>query len=332
VHFFNFESPLFLYPSLTFPLEHEIIPSVGIDKAQAYDQSPLGEEVSHQGERLETRGQPSCHDSSRGSVEEEPEVLGLAVSTCKSKGQSKGRRKAAASDGEITAGEEGPVHVDEAPTSEYASHTEAPDEEPLPEDAFPAEEPVSIEDLMDMEKAGPKAPLETSPAEPIIEGFDGADKNAFNQHDNIPHAIDDPFEPNPEPGATPNHSALAAKASFIAPSPKPSPYAERNKPDIHTIALKILNGSKVLRSIISIETCTRTAILSEARAYCVECAQDNRSFGGNLPRGWDLALVSIEMYGYDMDLLTHKVEDLSSVVRTVEETGIPMFTLRMSEA
>jgi len=42
-------------------------------------------------------------------------------------------------------------------------------------------------------------------------------------------------------------------------------------------------------------------------------------------------LMSLQMYGYDMDLSTYKVENLSSLVRAIEKTGIPRFTLRISE-
>lgn len=101
--------------------------------------------------------------------------------------------------------------------------------------------------------------------------------------------------------------------------------------DSHTITLRILNGSKVLRSLVFIRACTRTAILNEARAYCVKCAQDDQCLGTLLAKEYDLALISLSMYGYDMDLSTYKVENLSSLVRAVEKISIPRFTLRISE-
>ena len=101
--------------------------------------------------------------------------------------------------------------------------------------------------------------------------------------------------------------------------------------DSYTITLRILNGSKVLRSLVFIRACTRTAILNEARAYCVKYVQDNQCLGILLAKEYDLALISLSMYGYDMDLSTYKVENLSSLVRAVEKISIPRFTLRISE-
>lgn len=45
--------------------------------------------------------------------------------------------------------------------------------------------------------------------------------------------------------------------------------------DNHTITLKILTDSKVLRSIIFIRAYTRIVILNKARVYCVKYTQDD---------------------------------------------------------
>lgn len=234
-----------------------------------------------------------------------------------------------------------------------------PEREALPEDGFPAKEAASKEDPMEKEQVPLKATMETSQAELIIEGFDDAEEHPLSQHDNTLHDLYDPYGPKPEPDVAPMHSAPAEDAEFLVPPPRPALSAVHTKfgfhspppsapssivtsvleaaapeaptEDSHTITLKILNGSKVLRSIVFIRACTRTAILTEARAYCVKCAQDDQSLGTLLANGCDLALVSLKMYGCDMDLSTYKVENLSSLVRTIEKTGIPRFTLRISE-
>ena len=416
--FFHFKSRLFLYLFLTLPLVHELKPPANVNEAQAYDQSPLGEEKSHQGEKLGKDDRPPCHEQSAGSVEEEPEVPELTLSTFGSKGQKKTWKKAAAFGWGIPAAEEAPVLVDEAPDLEdtspapvhvthntrlgwprqgawnfvaissvaaepynaadeatpaeescftapaEASPTDepyivAPEEDPLPEETLTAEEAFFKEDPMGKEKVAPQATLDASQAEPIIEGFNSAEEHTLNQHDDIPHDLDDPYEPTPEPDVAPMHTGPAEDALFLVPPPRPALCAGRDKSDFHsspplapsstvtsvleaaapeaptkdshTITLKILNGSKVLRSIVFIRACTRTAILNEARAYCVKCAQDDRTIGRLLAKGYDLALLSLKMYGYDMDLSTYKVDNLSSLVRTVEKTGIPRFTLRISE-
>lgn len=235
----------------------------------------------------------------------------------------------------------------------------APEEDPLPEETLTTEKAFFKEDPMGKENVAPQATLEASEAEPIIGGFNSAEEHTLNQHDDIPHGLDDPYEPMPEPDVAPMHTGSAEDAEFLVLPPRPALCAGRDKSDFHssspsapsstvtsvleaaapeaptkdshTITLKILNGSKVLRSIVFIRACTRTAILNEARAYCVKCAQDDRTIGRLLAKGCDLALLSLKMYGYDMDLSTYKVDNLSSLVQTVEKTGIPRFTLRISE-
>ncbi|KAL8875766.1 MAG: hypothetical protein Q9198_005921 [Flavoplaca austrocitrina] len=391
-------------------MEDELKPPAGMNEPQAYDQSSLGEEKPDQGDWLEKDDRPPCHDNSGGSIEEEPEVSEVILSTLSSKGQKEKGKKAAASPWGISTAEEALVLVDEAPASEdtspapvHVAHgmvgewprkgvwnfgttvdvpadphnaveeaipAEEPcfaapegaflnDEpciivsevEPIVEGTFLAEEAISKEDTMEMEKAAPEATLEASQPDQTIEGFDDVEEHPLNQYCHISHHLGDSNEPTPGPDAAPIHGApaedampaliaLRSKFGFVPPSPSaPSSTVtsileaaapEAPTKDSHTITLKILNGSKVFRSIVFIETCTRTAILNEARAYCVKRAQDDQIFGRLLAKGWDLALVSLKMYGYDMELSTYKVENLSSLVRTVEKTGIPRFTLRIS--
>jgi len=415
--FFHFKSRLFLSLFLIAPLEHEQKPPDGIDKAQAYDQSLLGEEKPYQGEELEEDDRPPWHNSNGGGVEEEPQVSELTLPTLRSKEKTEKEKEAAISDWDTPVAEEPPVLVDEAPGSEDASpalvhvthdiawkwprnrvwdfgatrdvpdnaaegaisveepcFTEpeeafpsdnpyiiAPDEEPWVEDTFPAEEAVSKEDPMKEEEVAPEAALEASQAELIIEGFDDAEKHPLDQCKNIPYDLDDLCEPIPESDVAPMHNAPAEDVEFRVPPPKPalsdvrdtdfhpSPPSPPSAPssivtsvieaaapgapteDSHTITLKIFSGSKVLRSVVFIRACTRTAILNEARAYCVKYAQDDQSLETLLANGYDLAFVSLRMYECDMDLSTYKVENLSSLVRTIEKTGIPRFTLRISE-
>ncbi|MCJ1400112.1 hypothetical protein MMC11_003315 [Xylographa trunciseda] len=230
-----------------------------------------------------------------------------------------------------------------------------PEEEPLPDDTFPTEEAISRNDLMETEMAAPEATLESLQAEPIIDVFDSAEE---------PHNLDDPYEPTQKPDVAPIHNVPVRNAEFLISPPRPAlcagcdesnfhsrpPLApistvtsvpeaavpeaavpEAPTKDSHIITVEIVNGSEILRTIVLINACTRTAILNEARAYCVRYAPYNQSLRELLLNGWDLVLVSLEMYGYDMDLSSHKVENLSSLVRTVEKSGVPRFTLRISE-
>ena len=407
--FLSYQVPSVLTYIANTPLEHELKPLAGINEVQAYDQSPLGEEKPRQDEKSRKDDRPPCHDDSGGSVEGESEVSESTFSTLRTKGQKKKGKKAAASGWDISAAEQAPVLMDEAPASEDASpasvyvthnlswkwpgygacnfvatsgvaaephnaveeaipaeaslteepYTIAPEEDPLPEDTLPAEEAFSKGDPMGKERNAPQATLEASQAEPIIEGFDSAKKHTLDQHDSSPNDLDDPHEPTLKPDIAPMHSAPAENAEFLVLSLRPALCAVRDKSDYHSpppsapsstatsvletaapeasteygyiITLKILNGSKVLRAIVFIRACTRIAILNEARAYYVKWAQDDQILGTQLAKGCDLTLMSLNMYGYDMDLLIYKIENLSSLLGAIEKMGIPRFTLRVSE-
>lgn len=261
--------------------------------------------------------------------------------------------------GEAIYGEEPCLAAPEEASSTDEPYNIVPEVESVPEDAFSARVAVSIVGPMGMESAAPNATLEASQAELNIEDFDAAEKYTLDQHDDISHDPDDPYESTSGPDVAPMLSALAEKAGFLVPHPRAALSAVRDESyfrpplpsapsstvtsvleaaapeapmkDSHTITLKILNGGKALRSIVFIRDCTRTAILKEARASCAKCSQDDQSLATLLAKGYDLALMSLKMYGYDMDLSTYKVENLSSLVQAVEKTGIPRFTLRISE-
>lgn len=228
----------------------------------------------------------------------------------------------------------------------------APREEPVPDEALSAEE-VSIDLPLDEEPTALDTVPETSQAELIIERFGDVEENPLNQRDR-------PHEPVPEPDISlmdsrpaeddeclipPRRAAHNAEHKNLKfhPSPPSVPSSRMTSifedaapgappEDSHSITLKILYGSKVLRSVVFVRACTRTAILNEAKEYCAKCARDDQSLGTLLGNGCDLALLSLKMYGCDMDLSTYQVENLSSLVRTVEKTGIPRFTLRIAEA
>ncbi|KAI9718433.1 MAG: hypothetical protein M1812_004154 [Candelaria pacifica] len=380
------------------------------NKAQACDQSPLGEEKSYQGEELEEDTRPLRHDNNGGGSAEEPAVSEMTLLPLRSKDRMKKRKNAAAFDWGIPIAEEAPVLIDEASTSgeaspaltqnmgstwprygawkldattdvyeeprtaadeaiqaeepyyaasERISHIDepydiAPKEEPIPEDTIPVRKAVSNEDSIGTEKVAPHVTVEGSQTEVIIEDFDDAEEHSLNQHDDIPCESDDPYELTTGLDVAPMHNASAEDAEILEPPPRPALSAVRGDLDFHapsstvtsvleaaapeaptedrhTITLKILNDSKVLRSIVSIRACTRTAIFNEARAYCARYAQDDQCLETLLAKEHDLALVSLNMHGYDMDLSMYKVEDLSSLFRAVEKTSIPRFTLRIYE-
>ncbi|KAL8822446.1 MAG: hypothetical protein Q9191_006820 [Dirinaria sp. TL-2023a] len=233
-----------------------------------------------------------------------------------------------------------------------------PEEKPIPELTFAAQEAVSNKDSMGTEKLDPDTTLEISQDEVVIEEPEDAEEPPFNQRDDISHGLDDPCgvksgldavltadapAEDAESFASPLEPPLDAVSHDVefhppplAPSSTVTSVLEAAAPEVqmedgHTVTLKIRNGSKLFRSIVLVRACTRKAILEEARVYCMKRAQDDQSLATLLARGYELTLMSLKMYGYDMDLSTYKVENLSSLVRTAEKTGIPRFTLRISE-
>ena len=228
----------------------------------------------------------------------------------------------------------------------------APKEESLQQDVVPPRLSVFEEAPMEMKQAAPKVMPEVSRAEVINGALDGVKEHSLSQYCQNSNISDDRHDQTLEPDVAPMNVALAEDdgPALVAVRPEfglrsPSPVApstastsdletaasELRTKESHTVALEILNGSKVLRAVVCIETCTRTAILTEARAYCIIHAQDDRYFERLRSNRWDLTLVSINMYGCDMDLSTYKLENLSSLIRTAEKTGIPRFTLRSLE-
>lgn len=225
-------------------------------------------------------------------------------------------------------------------------------DDPLPEDTLPTEETLPKEDPAGEANVTPQTTREALQAESIIEGFGDVEEHTS-------HTLDDHYEPTPKPDVTTTHSAPGEDADSLAPPPWPALCPQRGKSDIHSpppslpssigtsaleaaspqaptedghaITLKILIGSKVLRAVVFVRTCTRTAILDEARAFCVKSARGDRNLEMIMTDRCTLALMSLRMYGCEMDLSTYKVESLSSLVRAVEKTGIPRFTLRISE-
>ncbi|KAL8921012.1 MAG: hypothetical protein Q9208_005903 [Pyrenodesmia sp. 3 TL-2023] len=222
-----------------------------------------------------------------------------------------------------------------------------------PEETIPGEESCCAA-LVETETAAPEAPIEASHTASINEGLDSAREATPNRYDNIPQDIGDPCAPISKPDVAPAFNAVAEDTEFLAPFPKPAEWAGRDfhssspsappsiktsvieatapeapTEDSRTIALKIYNSGKIFRSIVFIKDCTRTAIVNEAKAYCVSCAQNNPKFGNLLPERWDLVLKSLKLYGCNMDLTTYKADNLSFLLRDVAKAGIPRFTLQI---
>jgi len=234
----------------------------------------------------------------------------------------------------------------------------AAEETPLSKDTILAEEAVSEEGYgKEGAYLAPAAP-EASQAELLVEESDERREHSLNQHDNVAPNSDDQSGPILESGIAPRHNARDKDIEFLTTPSSPAfgavghiasyqPHQSASSPIVisasgaaapeapaegsHTIMLQIPNGSKILRAVVFIRAYTRTAILNEARAFCVKLAQDDQSLETLLTNRYDLASVSLGMYQYDMDLSIYDVEDVSSLFRTVENTGIPRFTLRISE-
>ena len=126
-----------------------------------------------------------------------------------------------------------------------------------------------------------------------------------------------------------------APISVSKPSSSAAPAVEDAEADlpparIYTVALRILLGSNILSSIVSLASSNRASILNKARTVYAERIPE----AGKIKAGWvagcDPKLVSLQMYGLELDLSTYDVEDMTYLIETAEKTHIPMFTVRMS--
>ncbi|KAL8915058.1 MAG: hypothetical protein Q9171_000498 [Xanthocarpia ochracea] len=199
---------------------------------------------------------------------------------------------------------------------------------------------------------------EVPKAEAMIEDIDSAEVTMPIPDTDTPcDDVWNPCEPISEPDIIPTESALFKDGNSFASLSPPPPMEDRSssrpssslpptstKPGIpriadpgeptiesHTITLKICHSNKTYRSIVSIRDCTRTAILHEGKKFCLQRARDEPNFAELLTTSWLLDLKSISMDGSDLDLTTYKVEDLSVLIKTIEKTDIPSFTLRIVE-
>ena len=228
-------------------------------------------------------------------------------------------------------------------------HNNIPEIELSQQDELPLEgAPAALrEGHMKEGKATPETILEVSQPTLVNDGS-GDVEPSFNQYDNISDNAGISYKPTSETTPKPDANLLHCASTedrklFVPPStfaprvchPPPTPPSAPSsiiasilkaiatkaptEDSQHTIALEILIGSKVLRSIVSINACTRSAILAEARACCQKFALGDQRLRTLLTNEYSLELVSINMYDCDMDLSTYNLENLSPLIRNVEK-------------
>ncbi|KAL8667664.1 MAG: hypothetical protein Q9202_000519 [Teloschistes flavicans] len=229
------------------------------------------------------------------------------------------------------------------------------EEAPLEEDVPFPEESVSMDIPLEVENNVPGTMQGASQAELVTKGFNNVEEQNLKQDENIPKALDDPPQPIPEPDTAPMDctsgndaespvspplAATTQEAGLHPPSPPASsvtipPVLEaaaseaQTIVDNHNIMLKIRASKKIHRCVVSIRAYTRTAVLDEARAYCMQNAPQNRHFRTLQKEEGDLALESLKMDKISTDISAYEGEDLSSLIRAVGTPGIPAFTLRV---
>ena len=229
----------------------------------------------------------------------------------------------------------------------------------LSEDPFITDEAVSKEDLPEEDKAAQEDTPDDLPATSVIEGSDHPQELIPDQYDKSMQDSANPYLPQPVSDIVSRHNDPTEDAEFFVSPPKSATSSVHGRhhvhpllpplqlplvpsiregatpeapiQDGHAITLKIINGKEILRSVVFITASTRTAILKEARAYCEQYVKDDQRLGGVLAKEWGLRLVSLRLDGFDMDISTYEVDDLSFLIETVEKRGIPGFTLRVVE-
>ena len=210
------------------------------------------------------------------------------------------------------------------PKEEAASY---PAEEVL---SFPAEEAASKLDPPQEDEATQEDTLEEPLANSVIECCDNLEEQTPDPYDksfvSSPRSATSSVHRKGNADPDPAPAQLSTASSVLEAATPEAPIQ-----DGHTLTLKIIAGSKILRSVVFIEACTRSAILNAARAYCVKRVQDDPSLEGLAVKERDLSLVSLRLDGFDMDMSTYEVDNLSFLVETIERKEIPIFTLRVVE-
>ena len=221
------------------------------------------------------------------------------------------------------------------------------------------EEAVFKEDLPEKEKTAREVTPESLSAKSVIKGFDAPEKETSDEYGKSMQELTSPYLPQAVSDVASSHNGPAEDVEFFESPPRSATSSGDAKGDVHrllprmqlsrghpvletaapgppvqeshAIALKIISGSKILRSVVFITASTQTAVLTEARTYYGKYVQSGQRFKGVLADKWDLSLVSLRLDGFDMDMSTYGAEDLSFLVETIGKTEIPRFTLRVFE-
>ncbi|KAL8784133.1 MAG: hypothetical protein Q9195_009157 [Heterodermia aff. obscurata] len=225
------------------------------------------------------------------------------------------------------------------------------------EDPFLAGEAASKGDPPPKDEVPQEDKLEDIPPNSVIECYDNLEEQTPDPHGKSMLDSIDPYLPKPESDVAPGYSRRTEAAKLFVSPPRSATSSVHRKSNAdadpppaqlstmssvlepvtpeaqmhegHAIALKIIHGSKILRSVVFVKACTRTAILNEAREYCVKHVQDDPKLGKLPANDWKLSMESLCLDGFDMDMSTYEVENLSFLVETIEKTEIPRFTLRV---
>ena len=233
-----------------------------------------------------------------------------------------------------------------------------PVEEDLLKDIFSSDKTDSQDNQIEEKKSIFEATSGDPQTEPVIEGFDSTEEQNFNPEKKPEESLDPLYVRPPTFNIASMHDVPAEHVEFPVSRPSSvvsgvhhqigfyssastgplliaSPAIETEIPKApskngHSIVLQILNGSRILRSVVLIRSCTRTAILNEARACCMRCGQYDQYFENLMTKGGKLTLISLKINEYDMNMSTYQVEDLSFLITVIEKTDVPIFTILLS--
>ena len=277
-------------------LGDDIYQSDAVDKAKACDHRSLSPEPPGQNEKLEQDDQAPLYIEDAGSAEEDTEASTLKISNSKSSTDERDSRMAAIQDATVLATQQ----TLSAEGSGFAFTKKASPPQRLHTIA-PEECPVLANEQVISANSLAEAAMDTRKT---------TSKAPESEVDT--KTLGDTF------GAVPNTTTLAEPQTAT---------------DTRTVMLTIiLSSNKTFRYFVRLRACTRAMILDEAKACCMKLAQNSWELAMLLVNQYDrLILAPLRINGYDVSLSTYDAEDLTPLIQAVWKTGIPEFTIQISQ-
>lgn len=102
---------------------------------------------------------------------------------------------------------------------------------------------------------------------------------------------------------------------------------DESSSETSTVSLKLVHGPEIFRTLLVLPEMTKDAIYRQSQAYLEsKVSQEDRA-----ERTWRQMLRSIVLDGHEVDLSTYGAEDLTFLLSTIGNSGIPQLTVEIND-